>query len=537
MANAFLDSYIKGQDESRQQGLAAMQQRATAIQTAGALQSLQEANAAREAVARLGPNASQEDVIKALRPHVAPDKLIGLMQTAETQRLNRDSRAQTALANLDAHRKQFYDSLEVRRKLGEDANALRAEAMNFDQQYKAERLKYDTGAVVTPSSMPGAAPQPVPAPMPPPPPPMPQPPQNSAPAPIPQAPAAAEVPAVAPSTFATLSQAQSGGLEGRFPPVGVTPTPATGYNGTMDKPTMGEPAPTPLPPATPTLGPQPLTPTTPIPAAPKPLSLADAPQGLTPRKAQEWLLAQTKPSIAGGGDLTPAALQLKAEQALAGDKSALTGFARNQKNMVALSNAVADLAAKRGINGKELAAITAEYVGFTSGQRTVGTRQAQIEIAANVTDQFAPIAIDASEKFDRTEWKSLNDIQKAVDSHTASPELRRFNFANNSLVNAYARAINPTGQGNEHDKRHAYEILDTGFSKGDYRAAVEQLQVEINAELRAPGTVKRQMREGFTNTPDMNSSAPTSAPPMALQYLKAHPETKDAFKAKFGYLP
>lgn len=305
-------------------------------------------------------------------------------------------------------------------------------------------------------------------------------------------PQAAPAPPPAP-VVAPVTRASSFGPEARFAPVGQ---PAPGLIPVKDVLTPDTaPAAAPAAPAMPVMPPE----------------IASA-----PRKVQDqWRLQQTKPSIAGAGELSPATLQLKAEQALAGDSRALVGFARNQKNMTALSNAVADLANKRRISGKDLAAITAEYAGFTAGQRTVGTRQAQIEIAANVTDQFAPIAIAASEGFDRTPWKSLNEIQKAVDSHTASPELRRFNFANNSLVNAYARAINPVGVGNQYDKEHAFEILNTGFSKGDYKAAVEQLQVEINAELKAPAKVKQEMHQGFVNpaagTPARRASDATAA--------------------------
>ena len=85
-----------------------------------------------------------------------------------------------------------------------------------------------------------------------------------------------------------------------------------------------------------------------------------------------------------------------------------------------------------------------------------------------------------------------------VNDKTQSPELRQFGFANLSLVNAYARAINPTGVGAQQDKEHALAVLNTGFAKGDYKAAVDQLQVEIAAELKAPSKVRQQMRENFT---------------------------------------
>lgn len=232
--------------------------------------------------------------------------------------------------------------------------------------------------------------------------------------------------------------------------------------------------------------------------APKKLSLADAPKDLSPKAKEKWLLDQEKASVAGHGGLTDEALTLAADQYLAGDATAAQGYARDQKARQALQNKIAERAREQGIGGKELAAIVGEFQGFKAGQRAVGTRQAQIEMAGTVTKEFVPLALEASDKFDRTEFKTLNDVEKAVLSRTASPELRQFNFANNALINAYARAINPNGVKTDADTKHAREILDTGFTKGDYKAAVEQLEKEIQAELRAPGSVKRDMRSLFT---------------------------------------
>lgn len=215
---------------------------------------------------------------------------------------------------------------------------------------------------------------------------------------------------------------------------------------------------------------------------------------------------------AGVGAMDPATLKFTAQQILAGDRQAGQGYARSAPMKAALQNALAKEAADQGIDGKALAGIMAEYEGQKSGQRALGTRQAQIEMAANVTSQFAPLAVAASEGFDRTPFKSLNDVEKAVLSRTASPELRKFSVANTSLINAYARAVNPTGVGTVSDKEHAREMLDTGFAKGDYKAAVDQLMVEINAELKAPGAVKKDMRKLFNEGGPVPTGAVTTQP-------------------------
>ena len=72
-------------------------------------------------------------------------------------------------------------------------------------------------------------------------------------------------------------------------------------------------------------------------------------------------------------------------------------------------------------------------------------------------------------------------------------------MANNAVINAYARSVNPQGVATVSDKDHAREVLSIAFSKGDYEAAVKQMQVEVNAELKAPGKVREGMRQFFMN--------------------------------------
>lgn len=199
--------------------------------------------------------------------------------------------------------------------------------------------------------------------------------------------------------------------------------------------------------------------------------------------------------------LPPETLTAMAKQYLAGDTSVLQNLGRGtqgSKNIVALRTAIQKEAEAEGMSPKDIAARLAEFQGMKAGQRTLGTRTANIEMAGTEADKLADLALDASGKVKRTDIKSLNSAIQAVQKGTASPELRAFVAANTSFINAYARAINPQGVGTVADKEHAREMLDTGFSKGDYQAVIAQLKKEIAAARASPGTVKTQMREGFT---------------------------------------
>jgi hypothetical protein len=133
-------------------------------------------------------------------------------------------------------------------------------------------------------------------------------------------------------------------------------------------------------------------------------------------------------------------------------------------------------------------------------------------MAATEAASLADLAKQASGKVDRTQFKVFNDIMQAGQKATASPELRAFTASNTSLINAYARAINPQGVGTVADKEHARDMLSTGFSKGDYNAAIDQLMQEIAAARRSPGTVKQEMRDRFTGKEPAPGAAAAATP-------------------------
>lgn len=193
-----------------------------------------------------------------------------------------------------------------------------------------------------------------------------------------------------------------------------------------------------------------------------------------------------------------AGLDFAVDMAIAGDSSFSSGWARSPQLRMQYLERLAERASEKGLSPKDVAAATAEFQGFKAGEKTLGTRQAQIDLASTVLEQFVPIANAASADYKRSGVRTLNDLQNAVNKRTASPELRKLNASVNAVINAYSRAINPTGVGTVSDKEHAREILDAAFSEGDFEAATSQLMMEIGAEKKAPGFVKTEMRKFFT---------------------------------------
>jgi len=158
--------------------------------------------------------------------------------------------------------------------------------------------------------------------------------------------------------------------------------------------------------------------------------------------------------------------------------------------------------AKRAALGQtppeDLMANQAEFMGSKAGQRTLGTRMANIQMAATEAAKMMPIALSASNNVDRTQYPTLNHVLLAVEKGTGDENVTRLGVATNSLINAYARAISPSGVPTVHDKEHAREILANAFTKGQYAAALGVMQQEIDAALASPKQVKSEMRTMMT---------------------------------------
>lgn len=193
--------------------------------------------------------------------------------------------------------------------------------------------------------------------------------------------------------------------------------------------------------------------------------------------------------------LSPDDLRFMAEQYWSGDKTVLQGLGRSPQALSAARHAVVEWGKEHGKTGADAAQANAEFEGLKAGERALGTRTANVGLAVNEANLLSDLALKTSNEWSRSGIKSLNDLQKYAQSKTASPELRKFVAANNSFVNAYSRAISPSGAPTVADKEHAREMLDAGFSKGDYAATIDILRQEMQAAQQAPQATKKELRK------------------------------------------
>src|SRR5512139_3208850 len=218
-----------------------------------------------------------------------------------------------------------------------------------------------------------------------------------------------------------------------------------------------------------------------------------------------------------GGEFTfdQPTLEAMAHQARQGDTTVLSNLGRGiqgAQNIVALRKEIARQNASEGISGEEQAAKNAEFFGSKAGQRAIGTRTANIELAANELKQVIPVVLDASKAVNRTNFPDLNKIILAYQEKTGDPNVVKFGQGINTLINLYARAINPSGIPTVYDKAQAHDILYKAWSNGQFEAAVGMMQKEVDAALASPGLVKQQMRDRMLGR---ETAAPVTSAPAA----------------------
>ncbi|CAB5187203.1 hypothetical protein UFOVP160_17 [uncultured Caudovirales phage] len=138
----------------------------------------------------------------------------------------------------------------------------------------------------------------------------------------------------------------------------------------------------------------------------------------------------------------------------------------------------------------------AETAGMTSGQRAVGTQIANIQVASNEASKMIEVAKPYVNKVDPTDYPTLNAVGNFVARKSGDPNITGLATSLNSLVNTYARAINPKGVATVSDKNHAREILNEAMSKGQLNEAFAVMQQEMAAAKASGPETRAAMRGG-----------------------------------------
>jgi hypothetical protein len=243
------------------------------------------------------------------------------------------------------------------------------------------------------------------------------------------------------------------------------------------------------------------------------------------------------------------AIEMMAKRLVAGDSSALTSIGwGNAGNMTraAVQDRAAELLREQNIPPEEISLRIQEMKGLAAGEQTVGRRSGYIEMAANEAAKVIPLARAASEAVDRSQYPSFNKVYEAYLAHTGDENIVQLIDSTNAVTYAYARALNPIGSLHQADQQNAAKILENAWSKGQYSAALDQMEKEIAAAREAPPAVLKEMRQRFLKRagvkddyiykdeeePTIPSASPSAASPEEVPPAK-YPDAKKAPNGKW----
>ena len=210
-------------------------------------------------------------------------------------------------------------------------------------------------------------------------------------------------------------------------------------------------------------------------------------------------LMMAKITAAGGGkageEINQEAADFIAGRFLEGDQNALVGISRNKALHSAVMASIARQAQEQGINPKEAVQRGLEYKGSTAEQRTIGNQAANVSMASNEAYNMMPVVSDLSKKVPRTDFPTINAAGNIIRKQSGDPNVVAFDQSIDSLINAYARAINPKGVATVTDKKRAHERLNTAFSNGQVEGVLDVMRREIEASKAAPVEARATARE------------------------------------------
>jgi hypothetical protein len=206
------------------------------------------------------------------------------------------------------------------------------------------------------------------------------------------------------------------------------------------------------------------------------------------RMEQQERLFELRQSRALAPQEDEASLRMRAQEAWSGNQqSAWRGVSSFSPNAPRLQQMITEEGRRLypDKNPQELAQILAEktqqYQGGVSGQRIASGIGTRVEFATGELEGVAENALAASEKLPRSKYRSFNEFAQAAQREFSDPNFLSFQEFHQTLINAYARAMQPLGVTTVYAQMQAKELLERSTSAEGYRAQIEAMFKNIDS--------------------------------------------------------
>ena len=233
-------------------------------------------------------------------------------------------------------------------------------------------------------------------------------------------------------------------------------------------------------------------------------------------RAETIGLRKQQIAMSGGEDakFSPDDLSFLAQQARAGDTSVYQNLGRGAqgaKNIIALRREVMKQEKDAGGTGADIAAANAGFQGEKAAARTSATKAANVGMAVTEAQQTFPLVRQASAALPRTQFPGVNAAIQAAQTGSGDPRVVALGTALNTSVNAYARAISPSGTPTVADKEHARALLSAASTPEQLDAVLGVMEKEMAAASKAPTEVQNRQKARISGR-NPQTASDTGAP-------------------------
>lgn len=203
--------------------------------------------------------------------------------------------------------------------------------------------------------------------------------------------------------------------------------------------------------------------------------------------------------------LSPEAIDASADALHKGASPAsITGFG-SAANRTAILNHFSQKYPGENLGDAQIA-----MAGDKAGARKIGAAGGQIELASQSLKSMIPLAKEAADKMDTTNYPSINAMKNAVAKGTGDKNIVTLNTYLNAVMADHAALLVRTGTSTDAARQKAYDMANAAMSKGQLGAYFDAVNNEIGAQESAVKEAKRVTYGGGSKSSSSPSPANTA---------------------------